>query len=104
MALLLGQCREQVQHERIGVPAEFGDDERHALRHQARNERHVAGHRSSLATRTLHLAFRAAARAAASWGLRSSASAPLPDSASTYSPMMVRPSASANRAMAALWA
>src|SRR5438874_2704560 len=37
--------------------------------------------RSSLETMTLHLALRAAANAAASWGRRSSASAPFPDSA-----------------------
>ena len=30
-----------MQHERIGVAAEFGDDERHALRHQAGDERHI---------------------------------------------------------------
>jgi hypothetical protein len=30
-----------VQHEGIGVPAELRHDERHSLRHQAGNERHV---------------------------------------------------------------
>ena len=40
--LLLGQRGVEVQHERIGVAAEFGDDERHALRHQAGDERDVA--------------------------------------------------------------
>ena len=49
--------------------------------------------RSSLDTTTLHLAFRAAANAAASCGRRSRASAPFPVSASVYSLMMVRPSA-----------
>ena len=39
----------------------------------------------------------AAAGAAASWGRRSRASAPLPVSPSTYSAMIVRPLASANR-------
>ena len=56
--LLLGQRRVEVQHERIGIGAEFGDDERHALGHQAGNEGHVArkpvelGHQD----RTLRLA------------------------------------------------
>ena len=49
---------------------------------------------SSLETTTQHLALRAAARAAASCGRRSSASVPLPVSASTNSPMIVIPSAS----------
>ena len=47
--------------------------------------------RSSLATTTEHLAERAAARAAANCGRRSSASAPLPLSASIYSPMTSSP-------------
>jgi len=40
-ALFLGERRIQVQHERVGVGTEFGDDERHSLRHQAGDERHV---------------------------------------------------------------
>jgi hypothetical protein len=32
-----------VQHERVGVGSEFGDDERHPLSHEAGDERHVAG-------------------------------------------------------------
>ena len=32
-----------MQHEWVGVGAEFGDDERHPLRHQPRNEMHVTG-------------------------------------------------------------
>jgi len=32
-----------VQHKWVGVGAEFGDDERHPLRHKPRNEMHVAG-------------------------------------------------------------
>jgi hypothetical protein len=47
---------------------------------------------------------RALARAAASCGRRSRASAPLPVSASTYSATTVSPSASANRATVARWA
>jgi hypothetical protein len=35
--LLLGQRRVQVQHERVGVDAELGDNERHTLGHQARH-------------------------------------------------------------------
>jgi len=49
--------------------------------------------RSSLETRTQHRAVLAAASAAASWGRRSSASAPLPVSASTNSAMILRFSA-----------
>ena len=41
-ALLLGERGEEVQHERVGVGAQLGDDERHALRHEAGDERHVA--------------------------------------------------------------
>jgi len=40
--LLLGERRIEVQHERVGVAPQFGDDERHPLRHQAGDERHVA--------------------------------------------------------------
>jgi len=41
-ALLLGERRVEVQYERVGISAEFGDDERNALSHQARDERDVA--------------------------------------------------------------
>ena len=41
-ALLLGDGRVDVQHERVGV-RDLGHDERHALRHQAGDERDVAG-------------------------------------------------------------
>jgi hypothetical protein len=41
--LLLGQGRIEVQHERISVTTKFRNDEGHALRHQARHERYVAG-------------------------------------------------------------
>ena len=57
--------------------------------------------RSSFETTTEHLFARAALRAAASFGRRSRASAPLPVSASVYSPMMAKPSAAANRSIAA---
>ena len=40
---LLSEGRVEVQHERIGIPAKFGNDERHALCHQARDERDIAG-------------------------------------------------------------
>lgn len=40
--LLLGERGVQVQHERVGIDAEFGDDERHTLAHQPRDKRHVA--------------------------------------------------------------
>src|SRR5712675_2645351 len=72
----------QVQHERVRVPAEFGHDERHPLSHQARNKGNVSGKPIQLGDD--YAAFRTlAARAAASWGRLSSASAPLPLSNST---------------------
>ena len=75
----------------IGIAAEFGDDERHALRHQAGNERDIARQPVELGDQDAAFApALAAARAAASCGRRSSASAPLPVSASTNSAMMVR--------------
>jgi hypothetical protein len=37
-ARLLGQRGEQMQHERIGVRAQLGDDEWHSVRHQAADE------------------------------------------------------------------
>ena len=39
---LFGQRGVNVQHERIRVHAQFGNDERHALRHQTRNEHYIA--------------------------------------------------------------
>ena len=41
-ALLLGKGGVKVQHERIGVGAEFRDDERHALCHQPGDEGDIA--------------------------------------------------------------
>src|SRR5262249_33218356 len=41
-SLLLGQCREKMQDEGIGLAAQFGDDELNALRHQSADEMHVA--------------------------------------------------------------
>jgi hypothetical protein len=41
-SLLLGQGGVEVEHERIGVAAEFSHDEGDALGHQARDERHIA--------------------------------------------------------------
>jgi hypothetical protein len=40
--LLLGQGRVDVQGERVDVAAERSDDERHPLRHQTGDERHVS--------------------------------------------------------------
>jgi len=76
-----------VQHKRIGVPTEFGNDEGHTLRHQTGHKSHVTRKPvESLATATLHFAAFAAASAAASCGRLSRASAPLPVSASTTQP------------------
>ena len=41
-ALLLGQRGVEVQHERIGVSAQLGDDERRLVGHQAGDEVDVA--------------------------------------------------------------
>ena len=41
-ALLLGQRGVDVQHERVGIDAQLGDDERHPVGHQAADEVHVA--------------------------------------------------------------
>jgi hypothetical protein len=38
-----GERGVEVQHERIGIPAELDDDERHALCHQPRDERYIPG-------------------------------------------------------------
>lgn len=40
--LLLGERSVDVQHEGVRVGAQLGDDERHTLRHQPRDERHIA--------------------------------------------------------------
>ena len=40
--LLFGDRRIDAEHERVGV-RDLGNDERNALRHQARDERHVSG-------------------------------------------------------------
>lgn len=42
-ALLLGEGRIDVQHERVRVGAKLGHDEGHPLRHQPGDKRHVAG-------------------------------------------------------------
>jgi hypothetical protein len=42
-ALLFRQGSVQVKHERIGIPAEFGHDERHPLSHEAGNKGNVPG-------------------------------------------------------------
>jgi hypothetical protein len=59
--------------------------------------------RSSLATITGPPALRAALSAAASFGLQSSASAPLPVSTSTKRSLMVNPFLVAKASMAATW-
>ena len=41
-AFLLGERRIEMQHERIDVRAELGDDKRHLLRHQRGDERNIA--------------------------------------------------------------
>ena len=41
-ALLLGEGRVQVEHKRVGITAELGDDERDPVRHQPRDKMHVA--------------------------------------------------------------
>ena len=40
---LLGERGVQVEHERVRVSAQLGDNERHAVAHQAADEMHVAG-------------------------------------------------------------
>ena len=85
-----------VQHERIDVPAQRGDDERHPLRHQAGDERDVTAEPVELRHGDFALAFFAAFSAAFSCGRRSSASLPLPVSTSVNSATISKPSASAN--------
>ena len=41
--LFLGEGSVQMEHERIGVSAQFGHNERHPLRHEAGHERHISG-------------------------------------------------------------
>jgi len=55
-----------VQHERVSVAAQFDDYERRALRHQAGDKVTSRESRSSLETRMLQRALRAACSAAAS--------------------------------------
>ena len=40
--LLLSHCRVDVEHEGVDVRTQLGDDERHLVNHQARDEVHVA--------------------------------------------------------------
>lgn len=83
-ALLLGQCRVQVQHEGIGIGAELGD--MNGTRCTAGNEGDVSGEAIELCHDDRgHLAWRARARAAISCGRPSSASAPFPVSTSVNS-------------------
>jgi hypothetical protein len=80
-----------VEHERVGVCPELGDDKgtRWAIKPATKATSRES--RSNLATTTGHFFTRAAFRAAASWGRRSRASAPLPVSASTYSEVISGP-------------
>ena len=55
LALALGEGRVQVQHERLDVRAQLGDDERHTVRHQAGNEMDVSAQAIELGNR--HRAF-----------------------------------------------
>jgi hypothetical protein len=41
-AFFLRQCSVEMQHEGVGIDAELGNDERHTLGHQGRNEGHVS--------------------------------------------------------------
>ena len=87
LALALGEGRVQVQHERLDVRPELGDDERDAVRHQAGNEMDVPAEAIELGNRDRAFPVRRpSASAAASCGRRSIASAPLPVSISTNSP------------------
>jgi hypothetical protein len=96
-ALLLGERCVEVEHEWVGVGSELRHDEGHPLGHEAGHEGHVAREAVELGHYDRHFFTRAMFRAAASWGRRSSASVPLPVSASTYSEVISRPSASAKR-------
>ena len=71
-----------MQHERVRVGPKLGDDERHLVRHQPRNERHVALQAIELRHQHGGRALRAGANASRSYGRRSSESAPLPVSIS----------------------
>jgi len=90
-----------VQHERIGVPAQFGHDEWHALRHQAGHEGHVS--REPIQLRHQDTAFNRPGRGEGGGELR-----PPVNRVGTLAGfrldelrMMVRPSASAKRATVA---
>ena len=85
-----------VQHERIDVRPQFGDNERDALHHQAADEVDVAAQPVQLGDDDRcgtclapFPSFRANFIAAASSGRRSNASAPLPVSTSRYSASIV---------------
>ena len=66
--LLFRQRGVKVQNERIDVRTEFGDDERHAMRHQAGNEMDIAGKPIELGDRTGQRNVLAFASAAANCG------------------------------------
>jgi hypothetical protein len=100
-ALLLGERGVKVEHERIGISAKLGYDERHALGHQPGNKCHVAreaiefGHED----RTLFFARCAQRRGELRPSVESIGS--LTGLDFSDSPAIVMPSASANRATAA---
>jgi hypothetical protein len=99
-ALLLRQCRIEMQHERICVGAKLCDDERHALRHQPGNEGYVA-------RKTIELGNQDRALLLAGSGQRCGELRPSIEGVCTFarfdlgeSPASVMPSASAKRATA----
>ena len=57
VAFLLGQGGMDVQHERVGISAHLGYDERQTLRHQAGDESHVAGKAAEPGHYNRHLGF-----------------------------------------------
>jgi hypothetical protein len=61
-ALLLDQRRVEMQHERVGVRAKLGHDERHALAIRPEMKATSRNRRSSFETITGHLAVRAASQ------------------------------------------
>jgi hypothetical protein len=90
-SLLLRQRGEQVEDERVNVGAELGDDERHAVNHQARNEMPVTGEPVELGHDNRATKLSRRLMAAASCGRRSMASAPLPVSCSSKVLVMAKP-------------
>jgi len=56
--LFLGERRKQVKHERIGIAAQFCDNKRHPVCHQAGNEMHVAGQAIELGPNVLSILMR----------------------------------------------